>query len=142
MRRIYQDFSFDVVEAFGRPLLRLCGFVDLNTPNNYYPIVVFARLDNPLEWHRFFLDAGAAFWETWSDSEIATECDDESFQIVDYFSDMLPLTIERAYAFKPLSSSATQIVLRLDNEYSIQLVCRDDMSDAPSQILIHKITVD
>jgi hypothetical protein len=138
MGRIYQDFSFIVVEAVGRPILRICGAVNLEAQNNYYPIVVYARLDNPPEWHRFFLDAGAAFWEIWSDAEIADEHNDESYHLVDYFSEILPLTIERAYAVE-LRSAPSKIILSFDNEYSIQLACIDDTSDAPTQISIHRI---
>jgi hypothetical protein len=139
MGRIYQDFSFMVVEVVGRPLLHIYGAVNLEANNNYYPIVVYARLDNPPEWHRFFLDAGAAFWEIWSDAEIADEHNDESYHLIDYFSEILPLTIERAYAVELPSSRSTQIVLHFDNEYSIQLACIDDTSDAPAQISIHRI---
>lgn len=76
MTRLYQDFSFDVTEVAGRPLIRLCGLVENDVPDDS-PFVLFARFDKPLEWHRFFLDAGAAFWETWPDAVITDEHDDD-----------------------------------------------------------------
>lgn len=140
MRRIYQDFSFVVTEVIDRPLLRLCGSVDIDTSEKS-PIVVFARLDAPLEWHRFFLDAGAAFWEICLDSDIDDEYDD-SIRSIDYFSELMPCKIKNAKAFAPLPSLPTRIVLQLDNEYSIQLSCIGDVYDALTQILIEQNSPD
>lgn len=141
MARLYQDFSFDVTEVVGRPLIRLCGLVE-NDVLDDSPIVVFARLDQPLEWHRFFLDAGAAFWETWPDAVIANEQnehdDDDTFRLVNYFDNLLPRLVKRAHAFGVSESTATRLEVQLDGDYYIQLACRDDIYDDPSIISLEK----
>lgn len=138
MARLYQDFSFDVTEVVGRTLIRLCGFVNYDAPDDS-PIILFARLDQPHEWHRFFLDAGAAFWETWSDDVIADEHDDDDLQLVNYFENLLPRSVKRAYAHKVSEKTAARLELQLDGDYYIQLACRDDIYDDPTIISLEKI---
>lgn len=141
MARLYQDFAFEVNEVVGRSLIRLCGLVENDVLENS-PIVVFAWFDHPLEWHRFFLDAGAAFWETWPDAVIANEQnehdDDDTLRLVNYFDDLLPRLVKRAYAYEISASTATRIKLQLDGDYYFQLACRDDIYEDPTIISLEK----
>ena len=137
MGRLFQDFSFVVSVVTDRPLLRLSGSVDPEDPNDT-PIVVYALLDTPLEWHRFFLDAGAGFWETCSAETVAEEHDDDSIRIVDYFCEILPQSIRRAYAIEPSPVLATRIIIELYNGHAVQLICDGDIPDSPARISLKR----
>lgn len=135
MGRIYQDFSFNVVEVFNRSLLSLYGLVEEDSPDDM-PIVMFACLSAPLEWHRFFLDAGAGFWEILPDLNIADEIED-SFRFVEYLPDRLPNIINQVYAFESLPTKSSRIVLKLKNGDLIQLACQKDIVDQPTCITFY-----
>lgn len=120
--------------AIGRPLLRLCAQVD---PGRAGAVcVVFARLDRPAEWHRLFVDAGLAFWETWPDEQIAPELDDDSLTRFEALEGRLPLTIVSARAHAPSPGGAPRIVLSLADGSIVEVRCDDDEIDAPMRAVI------
>jgi hypothetical protein len=100
MPREYQDYSFVVTQVAGRRVKRLVGAV-INEASDTAPCVVFAQLDEPQEWHRFFLQARIAFWEVWDDQKIEEEMDDfngDDVRLADYAQLIggLPMRIETA----------------------------------------------
>jgi hypothetical protein len=124
MAREYQDCNFVVAQAEGRQVSQLIGAV-AHDASDLAPCVVFARLDDPDEWHRFFLQAQIAFWETWDDNTIAEEMDDykgEDVRLVDYAQAVggLPLRIKSAVAFAD-AEDLTHIRILFDNSRSITL---------------------
>lgn len=79
--RIYQDFDFTVSDfAYGF----LEGLVGMEDQEDRSPILVFIKIKNK-NWHRFFLDVGAGFWENWGETELdTTEWEEDEVIYVDY----------------------------------------------------------
>ncbi|MFT5523610.1 MAG: hypothetical protein ACI9HK_001558 [Pirellulaceae bacterium] len=136
MNRIHQDHVFTVSGIAGRPLLRLCGAVDADLPANAGPIVVYALLDNPREWHRFFLDVGAGFWDATPGDEIADEFDDDAYRIVDYLDCSTGYHVHSAYGFERLPDLPTQITVELSGDTNISLRCLNDNIDGGTELLV------
>lgn len=124
MPREYQDYSFVVTQVAGRRLKRLVGAVIVEASDTA-PCVVFAQLDEPQEWHRFFLQARIAFWEIWDDQKIEEEMDDfngDDVRLVDYAQLIggLPMRIETAAAYAD-AEDLTHIKLLFENGRSMTL---------------------
>ena len=124
MPREYQDYNFVVAQVAGRRLTQLLGAV-IDDAQDAAPCIVFARLDDPHEWHRFFLQAGIAFWEMWDDEKIKEEMDDyngDDVRLVDYAQLIggLPMRIEKAIAFADVDD-VTHIHLLFENIISMTL---------------------
>src|SRR5262245_9487765 len=81
--RIRQDTSFSMPELVGRRVEKVLGVVRREAPNSQ-PIVVNMRLDDGT-WHRYFLDAGLAFWEQWV--ELVDDDLEDEVRCVDYGRD-------------------------------------------------------
>jgi hypothetical protein len=129
-----QDDSFEVVEVTGRRLVRICAST---CPTDPEPgVIVFARIDDPLEWHRFFLDAGISFWATWPDDAIDEELQDDTCHIQEYLADLLPCTIVRAYADLVEGANASRITLALDNGIVVRLETIGDVFDGPTRLRV------
>ena len=129
-----QDDSFELVEVAGRRLVQLCAATCPTEPDPC--VIVFARIDNPLEWHRFFLDAGISFWQTWPDEEIDEEIDDPYCDVEEYLSGLLPCTIVRAYADLEKGAHASRISLLLDNGIVVRLETIGGVFDGPTQLKV------
>ncbi len=80
MTRKYQDTNFIVEELNGLEVSKLIGLVELKQLDNS-PILINLKVKNDNRCFRFFLDAGLAFWEEWSDFE---EYQDDETREVDY----------------------------------------------------------
>lgn len=125
MSRAYQDYSFSVAEVEGRLLSRLIGAVDKGKDERY-PCVVFAEFDGADVWHRFFLEAQIAFWETWKEGSIENAFDElrkDDFRLIDYSEHVggLPQRLISAAAFEN-ADALTHLRLVLESGARITLV--------------------
>ena len=132
--RLYQDYAFTVNEVAGRRLIELLGVVD-EKADDFAPIVVYARLDSPDEWHRFFLDVQAAFWESVDsiEEEFASFAGAD-VRFMDYAKHVgcLPQRIISAAAFQ--SDDKTYLRLILDSGAEVFLVPDSDNLDSRYRI--------
>lgn len=129
MSRAYQDYSFRVAEVEGRLLSRLIGAVDKGK-DEHFPCVVFAEFDGAGVWHRFFLQAQIAFWETWEEGSIENTFDElrkDDFRLIDYSERVggLPQRLISAAAFEN-ADALTHLRLVLESGARMTLV-----SDSP-----------
>ena len=114
----------------------------IDDANDATPCVVFVRLDEPREWHRFFLQARIAFWEIWDDEKIEHEMDDfngDDVRLVDYARGIggLPMPIETAIADAD-ADDVTHIRFLFGNRRSMTLT--PDSPDLESDFRVeHKI---
>ena len=133
MSRKYQDYSFRVAEVEGRVLSRLMAVVD-EEGDELSPSIIFAKFDGEDVWHRFFLQAQIAFWETWEDAAMESqfvELTGDSYRLVDYSDRVggLPQRLISATAFED-SDSLTR--LRLVLESGAQMTLTPDSTDIDS----------
>jgi hypothetical protein len=125
MSRAYQDYSFRVAEVEGRSLSRLIGAVDKGKDERS-PGVVFAEFDGADVWHRFFLQAQIAFWETWEGGSIECAFDElreDDFRLIDYSERVggLPQRLISAEAFEN-ADALTHLRLVLESGARMTLV--------------------
>jgi len=135
LTRLYQDYSFTVLEAVGRPVSKLIGIVDdSSNHDDLSPIQVYAQLGDPIEWHIMFLDTCAAFWDTRTigsgNDELANLKDDEC-RLVDYANKIggLPRRIRTARAYIGDTDGRTYLQVVLDNDAELRLVPDSDELD-------------
>lgn len=126
MARIYQDYSFDVVEVFGKTAESLLACVEDSDGDNK-AIVVYLKLDSSKSWHRFFLQAQIGFWEVWDDTEIQEEFanfEGDGVHIVDYSNLVggLPCRIIKALAREVGEASLTEIEVEFESGVTMRLV--------------------
>lgn len=125
MSRRYQDYSFRVAEVEGRSLTRLIGAVDKGKDERS-PSVVFAEFDGADDWHRFFLQARIAFWETWEGGAVESAFDElreDDFRLIDYSERVggLPQRLISAEAFEN-ADAPTHLRLVLESGARMTLV--------------------
>jgi hypothetical protein len=133
--RLYQDHSFIVPEAAGQPVTKLIGIVDESEgQDDLTPIQIYARFDDPSEWHIIFLDIRIAFWDTRTiDSgteELGNLADDEC-RLVDYADKIggLPRRIRTANAYVDRADGRTYLQVVFDNDAELLLVPDSDELD-------------
>ena len=139
MNRVHQDRHFTVSGINGRSLVRLCAAIEPDSADGD-PIVIYACLDDPSEWHRFFLDTGVAFWDITSESDIADEFADDSYRVVDCLDCSVGYVVNSAFAFERSAKHPAEIRVELSRNTSINLRCRDDRSDAGMVLTIERNT--
>jgi hypothetical protein len=119
MGRIYQDDNFCVSEVEGRPLVRLC--TQVGPEHRDLGVVVFARLEDPPQWHRFFIDAGLAVWEHWPDAQVMDELADDDLRVDEHLAGALPTRVVRAFADLGADPTCNRITLELENGSTFRL---------------------
>ena len=135
MNDAYNDRHFTVSRLAGRNLLRLCAAVDPDSPFGD-PLIVYAKLDNPQEWHRFFLDTGVAFWDIYDDTTVADELSDTNFPLSDVLDCSVGYTVNSAFAFERSPKHPVEIRVELSHDTSVNLRCRDDRADGGMELTI------
>jgi hypothetical protein len=80
--RLFQDHRFEVDHVRHGVIEELLALI-LDDDGDLEPTLLYLKIRGQ-PWQKCFLDAGAGFWEQWSDLEPTEEADDDGVRLVDY----------------------------------------------------------
>ncbi len=109
--RLFQGARFEVTELRGGIVEQLLG-VTSQADTDDRPEMMFLRPQGG-HWQRFFLDAGIAFWEEWSETDAFA--DSSGLRRVDYGARfrLVGVRIRRAHGYRAAPEPAARIELEL-----------------------------
>ncbi|GAB5504815.1 hypothetical protein [Pyruvatibacter sp.] len=100
MERLHQDREFTVESIVGSRLSKMIACYD-DDKDAGNPIVFYAQFSNESNWHKFFLDLSAAFWDLLPTDDIIDEFQDEGYRFDTILEDMTNQIVVDAFAFVP-----------------------------------------
>lgn len=133
--RVRQDVAWLMPELAGRRVEALVGVVHRDDAD-VLPIVVNMQLDDGL-WHRFFLDAGLAFWEQWPEfADEEPEGDDVRYVNYGQQHSLVGETLRSVEARPSKPADLAELTLRFDSGRVLRLsFC--DAADMGSPTCVH-----
>jgi hypothetical protein len=127
--RIFQDDNFVFTEFNG---LKLQKVVVCENPETNEPILVYLKVENNY-WHKYFLDAGIGFWETWNEIDIDS---DDGYNYIDKTNEfaLFEKIISRIWC-EPQQNNSQIIIEFESSEKLILRTVQPEIFDSESELL-------
>ena len=118
--RLHQDSAFSLPELAGCQVTAVLGVVKHAAPDDQ-PFVINMRLEDE-QWHRFFLDAGLAFWSR-SSQLVDDDPEDDEWRLVDYGAIHLLVgeTLRSAEARPCIPGGSAEVIVHFESGRFIRL---------------------
>jgi hypothetical protein len=142
MERQYQDYEFEVIEARNRVVTELFGVVD-NSRSDMEPTLVFVLFAGATQWHRFFVDIGAAFWDLQTAEEHQEEIENllsDDMRVIDYLELLSEseLQLDSAGSVEQQNDEGSIVTLRFKSGVSFELIPSPPGDDEYSYVQIKR----